>query len=537
MVFPQAPSQGQKGQAEGADWMGKIASFFEETDTSLDQVKTAVQKDLDKLKRSRDLKNLAANLYATAEAGFKKDLNEIGVRGKEAQEEFIVAFHIEWAKMNMAPKSREILESPELAAIDGFISKIENLPKLKEIINSAKPMPKWEAWIKSQAEIIPSLGKFVNENFELILNKLGFGLLLQMRGETTEEPTKTGKAEDAAKANTGEKKGQEDAGEEAKPAGETDITPEATAKQEATKPKTEVSSVRPVSYEPIPRLSEKALTGSEFMKEYEKLESAQDRYMFVLQQLAIGNVPEHFKKFETIRVTGRNGTVVEMQVARHGLRIGTDSDYVELPLDGPTAMAAAEMYGCTLATPWISDQIHEQAKASGGVVKFFTAPEIAEAMEIKDWDPNHPDGKMMKSAAFTKKRNELLKKWRKEHGISDEQLTSGYFKDITHPIPGVTRQGRLEIYGGYRDDGSKIQKLSGGFHVSHYHDYSHLPRFVRPTIKVNGQVMSLSQFTNTTEYALEFGFQKMAIGQAYDYPPALASFVKKNKSNQDTSYA
>jgi len=81
--------------------------------------------------------------------------------------------------MEMKKKSAEILNSPELAAMDGFISKMENLPKLKEVIESAEPQPKWQAMIAGFASQFPGLDKYINEYFGPVLESIGLGFLVK----------------------------------------------------------------------------------------------------------------------------------------------------------------------------------------------------------------------------------------------------------------------------------------------------------------------------------------------------------------------
>jgi len=54
-------------------------------------------------------------------------------------------------------------------------------------------------------------------------------------------------------------------------------------------------------------------------------------------------------------------------------------------------------------------------------------------------------------------------------------------------------------------------------------------RFVKNTVKVNGQAMSLSDFTDNAQYADEFGFERMPLGQAYPYSRELQTFVDQHK--------
>ena len=431
----------------------------------------------------------------------------------------------------------EIMGSPELKAIDDFIGNLDNLPILKKIGLSSEPIKKFMDMVKGWAKKVPGLDVDVSKYFGSILSTLGLGFLVG-KGEKKEETVEVAKKKKETKENEAETETEESEATLATTSTDTEATlpepePERTAKPETQpKPKTETKLSANEKYEPIPRLSERALSGKEFMEEYKKLEPAQ-RHMLVLQQLAIGNVPDHFKQFETIRVKSSKGNVLEMQVARHGLRIGTDANYVEVPLDGPTAMAAAEIYGCTLPTPWISDQIYTAAEASKGIVPFIDAPQIAKRMGI-EWNPSKPDGKWMMSAEFVAERNKMLREYCREHGITDNQLTYGYHKDIIHPLPGTTKAGRLEIYGGRNVSGKRVQPISGGHHVRSYFDYSHQARFIRTSVKINGETMNISDFMNNLDYAKEFGFHKMPMERAYKYPSALAAYVTQHRPKTDS---
>ena len=241
-----------------------------------------------------------------------------------------------------------------------------------------------------------------------------------------------------------------------------------------------------------------------------------------------------------------------MEVAKHGLRIGTDEDYVEVPLDGPTAMAAAELVGCTLPTRFISDAIFEAALEDGGNVHFVAAPEIAKALGIR-WRNDKPDGQLQMSIQFIEKKNEILKEWRKNHNIRDDQLTAGDFKDIVYPAPNGDR-GMLEIYGAHTDKSAPtnrekienlkkkglyvcgkrvcVQGFSGGRHALHYFDYSHSCRFVKPWVILGNKKISFEAFFSNNKYAREFGFtQRHILERAFDYPEDVANFVKAHKQD------
>ena len=274
--------------------------------------------------------------------------------------------------------------------------------------------------------------------------------------------------------------------------------------------------------------------GSKVLEEYAKIATKSDKQLWVLQQVADGNMPGTWNDWVTIKTKGSKGTEVEFEASPHGLRLGTSSDWVEIPLDGPHSAAAAEILDCKLATAWMVKQIHLQAmkEGEGKVVKFFAAPEIAEALGIK-WNPNRPDGEAMESPEFILVKNVMLHAWLAGNKVSDGMLVSGYFKSVVQPVEGMTNRSgktsRLEIVGGYNDKGKPIQGLSGGFHWEAYFDYSHNIRLVKDEMKVNGETMTMNQFFSTSKYAVEFGFRRSKVpARAYPYPADLAAWMKEH---------
>ena len=310
-----------------------------------------------------------------------------------------------------------------------------------------------------------------------------------------------------------------------------------------------------------PMLHEKGPGGKEMMSEYEKLTDPKARHMYVLKQVAAGNMPSTWDDWVTVKAVGKTGMEAEFEVSPHGLRIGHDDDWIEVPLDGPHAMAAAELRGCTLPTYWMAEQILLQAKKTGGLVNFFNDGVIANHPDTKNtlgvnWNALSKDQKdaFKMKPPLVKARNILIKKWQEEHKISDRQLTSCSFKEIVQPVEGLTtaaaeefsilgvnitvkdaKTNMLEIRGGcYVDEKGNIKKevqpLSSGYHEDTYFDYSHLPRLVRLKIKVNGGILTFTDFFNNADYSREFVFQKSPVPErAYNYSVELAKFVEENK--------
>lgn len=288
--------------------------------------------------------------------------------------------------------------------------------------------------------------------------------------------------------------------------------------------------LKPLSQQDEPAAASPETPGSEWLKEYAKvdLDDEPARHRLVLEQVAKGNMPDTWDNWVTVTVWGPKGTVVEFDVSPHGLRIGTNSDWVEVPMDGPHFAAAAEILGHKLATAWMVEQTYLQAKKDGGVAHYYAAAEIALAMGDKDWKRNSPNGRKMKGPGFFRQRSMLLHNWLEERDLGGDSLVSGYFKAVVPPIDGLTRRHGLEMVGGYDDLGEKVQSISGGFHHLTFFDYSHNIRLAKSEMRVDGRTMSMNEFFSNTRYAWEFGFRRTGVpDRAYPYPDGLAHWMEK----------
>lgn len=277
-----------------------------------------------------------------------------------------------------------------------------------------------------------------------------------------------------------------------------------------------------LSLEPnIPERDPRAMSGSEFREAYQKVEKDPEaRAKLVLGQLALGNVPADYRFFEEVEVKAKDGTTLKVNVARRGLVIGEGKDTFEIPLDGPTSRAVADMYGCTIPTEWLSDKIYEHAQEKGYVVPLFHQAQFA----------THSDSKMQRTEYF-ELQQQMIAEYLQKHEIGFEKLVGGYHKDVVHPIPGTTKTGMLEIYGGYYANGNRVQPISGGFHEATYVDYSHRTRLIsqRCVIVENGKpkVVELREVLKDPSFAKKFGFQALDIDKSYSdtQPQWMKEFV------------
>jgi hypothetical protein len=297
-------------------------------------------------------------------------------------------------------------------------------------------------------------------------------------------------------------------------------------------------------------LREKGPTGSELLEEMKKFPDAKDAKevrLIALKQVAAGNVPDF--PMVTIQAKSKAGTVVEFEANPSGQRIGSTDDFIETPLlDGPTAQAICELQGLALPTKWMGQKIREQAFANGGKVRFIAEPEIKEKLGEHStaherhgilMKPQGPSGEEMMGMKFVPIRLELLKAWRAEHNVADDQLSSGYFKEIIQD-PDQAKKGLLATFPGYaeaeKDGKLVVELLVAANHEPAYSDYSHNVRCVKMMMKVkekgeeDGIEISMKDFFASPKYAAEFGFVAYEMPErGYTYPHELSEFILQHK--------
>jgi hypothetical protein len=150
------------------------------------------------------------------------------------------------------------------------------------------------------------------------------------------------------------------------------------------------------------------------------------------------------------------------------LAVGSDADFVRMPMTPQTAQRIADGFGCVLPTRKIVDAIDQHAQ-------LHLAP--------------HPLTQEREAVATFRQHHEIIEKQRagKPLGL----LTTGIKKDIVLSPRIFERPDRLAIYGWRQLDGSPIQPLTI-VHSNRYVDYSHGVRLIRNTIEVDGESLRIT---------------------------------------------
>jgi hypothetical protein len=217
-----------------------------------------------------------------------------------------------------------------------------------------------------------------------------------------------------------------------------------------------------------------APTGGEFVRQIEGM-SDDERESAILEQALSGNFPTFLRWSDPVTLSGRSAdgrpVTITLCVAPDYLAIGSDSDYLYVPMRLKTAITIANRYNSVLPTPKIVDAIYDQAKV-------HLAPQPL------------PAGNTMRTTGYYWHHSQLVREQRLSAGAPPGALTAGDKKDLVLTNRSWTHLARVAIYGWQHPGGQPIQPLST-VHGSRYADYSHGVRLVSAVAQVNGVDTSL----------------------------------------------
>ena len=218
----------------------------------------------------------------------------------------------------------------------------------------------------------------------------------------------------------------------------------------------------------IPQRAANAPGGRAFAQQISSV-SDDERESLIRDQLTAGNIPQFLRHLVPVRLQSQlPGQSLELVVcaAPDYLAVGSDDDFLLIPMRLSTALSLASLYGFTLPTTRIVDAISAQAAV-------HLAPQPL------------PAGPEMRSTAYSLRHNELVGAQRTALGASLGELIAGDKKDLVLTNRLRTHLDRVAIYGWHLDNGKPIQPLST-VHGWRYADYSHGVRLISTRVFVNG---------------------------------------------------
>jgi hypothetical protein len=195
--------------------------------------------------------------------------------------------------------------------------------------------------------------------------------------------------------------------------------------------------------------------------------SGPERDAVVRSQLLAGNLPDFLRHLVpvTLHAPGETKTLT-LCVLPDYLAVGSNRDFVFVPMGLEAALAIATRFGFELPTPLMVDAIYEESP-----VRLHPVP--------------LPPGDQMRSTAYFVRHNALIREQRAATAAPLGALTSGHKKDLVLTSRLWQMPGRVAIYGWHRGVHAPIQPLST-VHGARYADYSHGVRLISRTVYVDG---------------------------------------------------
>ncbi|HTV95560.1 MAG TPA: hypothetical protein VME42_06140 [Steroidobacteraceae bacterium] len=195
----------------------------------------------------------------------------------------------------------------------------------------------------------------------------------------------------------------------------------------------------------------------------------------IRSEILAGNFPQFLRRLHPVELRGDQpsgeSTRIVVCVMPDYLAVGSDRDYLLVPMRLQTALVVAARFGFALPTPALVDAIYAQSDV-------HLAPQPL------------PASPAMRSTRYYLSHDALIRSQRDELQAAPGMLISGDKKDLVLTNRLWSNLERVAIYGWHRLDGRPIQPLST-VHGWHYVDYSHGVRLVSTRILVNGEPRGL----------------------------------------------
>jgi hypothetical protein len=196
----------------------------------------------------------------------------------------------------------------------------------------------------------------------------------------------------------------------------------------------------------------------------------------IASELLRGNLPEFLRHFVPVTIRDKSHTAV-IDVMPDYLAVGSDTDWVRVPMNPYTAQRIADAFGCQLPTRKMANEI-----ARSAAVKLIPLP-----LSIDREAPH----------TFAK-HHALIEVQRAGEPLG--KLVDGVKKDVVVTNRLAERPDRVAIFGWHYPDGGPIQPLTT-VHVDWYVDYSHGVRLIRRTVQIDGKPKDIRSVLHSTVLA------------------------------------
>lgn len=221
----------------------------------------------------------------------------------------------------------------------------------------------------------------------------------------------------------------------------------------------------------LPERSSTASSGTELIQRLTPLDLT-NREAEICAEIRAGNVPESLRTLTPVFITNDiagSRHILTLHVTRDYLAIGTDTNFLRIPLTPITAQRVADLADCSLPTPKLVDAIWAAA-----------------GLKLNP-EPLPPDAKMITVPVFAQ-HQELIEK--QIGARPHSQLIAGHKKDIVLTAALATNHTSVVIYGWHKSDGKPIQPVYAR-HAATWADYSHGIRLIANNAELDGKPVRL----------------------------------------------
>ncbi len=271
-----------------------------------------------------------------------------------------------------------------------------------------------------------------------------------------------------------------------------------TSSPKASAPKLEpVKFERPISPTRIPPRPRNAPSGRTFMDavnfgNMNNKENQRKMEIAILAEIERGNIPSFSRpeNMRTITMQGEDGTRVSYRTSPDYLAIGSDSDYVRVPMTPLLAQELSKRFGWGLPTRTMTRQTYSQADIKLPGIGLLTGSEgSSQITEQRN---------QMQGNAFILRHSSAIDNQLGAQGrqrlMNGQALVAGSKKDVIISRYAIDHPGKLDFDGLYID-GEPIQKNPA--HDDLYRDYSHGFRPVDNTISIaypDGNIVQMEYY-------------------------------------------
>ncbi len=231
----------------------------------------------------------------------------------------------------------------------------------------------------------------------------------------------------------------------------------------------------------VPDRDPSAMSATDFVAAIGPVPRIPNREEMIFTELSKGNVPGWLRVFKAIEVSA-GGHLATLWVSRDCMCIGSDDDWVRVPMNGHVAQRVADAWGCSLLTKKTAMDLWKAADVKLAPYP-WGAPYDADMLavhRIPEQNKRILDGRGQPGEA------DFIRGLREQLPTNGENwpLIAGHHKDVVLTPAIQNRPDRLAIWGWVQPNGVPIQGLQPSAHEVTYEDYSHGIRLVASDVWV-----------------------------------------------------